>query len=236
MALNDYKAREERGIFEVFAVSAGLRFEPNSLLQPDPPDILCTLDGLGEVAFELVQLDGEEELSRMSHLRASESWWAEVARDLIPDIRGKHGNAQIDVIFQPGAHQRVRRKVFAQMAAQLCGLPDTFTGELFESATPTSLKSARLRRFDIDDGPKVAEVSGSRSVGVDLTRIDKKIDHYKDGWGVRTELLAYSRWGMPFSDQDTGAENYLVGRFPAGIFSRAWIFELTSRRIVAHSP
>jgi len=24
--------------------------------------------------------------------------------------------------------------------------------------------------------------------------------HYADGWGVPAELLAYARWGMPFSD------------------------------------
>jgi hypothetical protein len=28
----------------------------------------------------------------------------------------------------------------------------------------------------------------------------------------------------------------LAGRFPAGVFSRAWIFELTSRRVVVRAP
>ncbi len=238
MAPDDYKAREERCIFEVFAASASLRFARDSLTQPNPPDILCAVDGLGQVAFELVQLDGEEELSRMSDFRDLERLWIEVTHNLATEIQRKHRNAQIDVIFQPDANQRVRRQIFDRVTARLGDLPDTFTGELFvESGMPVGLKSARLRRFDIDDGPKVMEISGSRPVRVDLTRIDAKIAHYhNDELKVRTELLAYSRWGLPFSDQDTGAENCLVDRFPAGIFSRAWIFELTSRRIVARWP
>lgn len=236
MEPTDQKAREERGIFEMFAASAGLTIAPDSLTQPNPPDILCTVSGLGRVAFELVQLDGMIELSRMSDLQAPERLWADVIRKSAPEIRSKHGNAQINVVFQPGTNQRVRRQIFAQMATRLNELPGTFTGELFESVAPDGLKSARLQRFDIVDGPKVVECSGSGPGGVDLTRIDTKLAHYKDGWGIRAELLAYSRWGMPFTDQNTGAENYLVGRFPAGIFSRAWIFELTSRQIIACSP
>ena len=236
MEQTDRKAREECGIFEVFAASAGLTIAPDSLTQPNPPDILCIVSGLGHVAFELVQLDGTIELSRMSDWRASGRLWADVIRKSAPEIRSKHGNAQIDVDFQPGTNQRVRRQIFAQMATRLNELPGTFTGELFKSKAPYGLKSARLRRFDIDDGPTVVEFSGSGPGGVDLTRIDTKLAHYKDGWGIRAELLAYSPWGMPFTDQNTGAENYLVGRFPAGIFSRAWIFELTSRQIIACSP
>jgi hypothetical protein len=59
------KALEERGIFECFAQAAGLVVRPQSIAQPDPPDILCEIEGLGQVAFELVQLDDAEELQRM---------------------------------------------------------------------------------------------------------------------------------------------------------------------------
>lgn len=86
----DQKAREERGIFEMFAASAGLTIAPDSLTQPNPPDILCTVSGLGRVAFELVQLDGMIELSRMSDLQASERLWADVIRNRVPEIRSKH--------------------------------------------------------------------------------------------------------------------------------------------------
>ena len=235
MIRDELKNREERGIFEEFAASAGLQITPGSVTQPDPPDILCEVAGIGRVAFELVQLDGREELLRMSDFMDSGHLWAEMTRDLDSEVRKRHSNAQINVCFQAGADQRVRRKLFSQMVSRLHSLPAIFSGKLFE-ANPSGLESAQIRRFEIDSGPSIREVSASGPVSVDLTRIDAKVAYYKEGWGVRAELLAYSRWGMPFSDQRTGAEEYLAGRFPAGVFSRAWIFELTSRRVVARAP
>ena len=49
----DVVAAEERGIFAEFARSAGLDVTGSSISQPDPPDILCEVHGLGKVAFEL---------------------------------------------------------------------------------------------------------------------------------------------------------------------------------------
>ncbi len=124
----------------------------------------------------------------------------------------------------------------AQLADRLQTLPPGFTGRLFDDRPPEGLESANLRRFDFVDGPRINEVSGARGATVELQRIDAKILRYSEAWGARAELLAYARWGMPFSDRETGAENYLQGRFPAGIFSRAWIYELTSRLIIARCP
>jgi hypothetical protein len=73
-------------------------------------------------------------------------------------------------------------------------------------------------------------------VGIDLERIQSKVDHYADGWGVPAELLAYARWGMPFSDQMHEAPRFLASRFPGGIFRHGWIYEVTSRRVIACAP
>jgi hypothetical protein len=42
----------ERAIFERFALAAGFDVEGASIAQPDPPDIVCNIRGLGSVAFE----------------------------------------------------------------------------------------------------------------------------------------------------------------------------------------
>jgi hypothetical protein len=73
-------------------------------------------------------------------------------------------------------------------------------------------------------------------IGIDLSRIDAKIAKYKEGWCVRAELLAFARWGMPFSDQQHRAPEYLAKRLPAGIFQRGWIFEAASQIVVARAP
>lgn len=230
------KQQEERGIFEQFARSAGLTILEGTLAQPDPPDILCNIDGLGTVAFELVQLDAGQELSRMSDFRSVRKLWAAVCAHSKREVRLRHSNAQIDIIFDAGANQRLRRRILAEIAGQLETLPSDFTGGLFDDQTPTGLESANLRRFDFGDGPRINEVSVAGAVTVELQRIDAKILRYSEGWGVRAELLAYARWGMPFSDRETGAAEYLNTRLPAGVFSRAWIYELASRLIIARHP
>jgi len=129
--------------------------------------------------------------------------------------------------------------------ATLSGLPTAAQGEVFEPLAP-GVKSAELRYFpSIKDGPCVREVSGRHlrfeevkdaPIGIDLSRIDAKIAKYKEGWGVRAELLAFARWGMPFSEQQHRAPEYLAERLPAGIFQRGWIFEVASQIVVACAP
>lgn len=239
------KALEERGIFECFAQAAGLVIRPGSITQPDPPDILCEVEGLGQVGFELVQLDDQGELQRMKYLGRGLEFWEEALRDIPYDVVERHRAAQINVVFNAKANQARRRGALKLMADTLrktpCGVEGAFLTEL-----PEGVESAELRCFrSITHGPLMREVSGFTvkfepgrvaPVGVDLERIQSKIDHYTDDWGMPAELLAYARWGMPFSDQIHDTPRFLASRFPGGIFRRGWIFEATSRRIVACAP
>jgi hypothetical protein len=239
------KAREERGIFETFAQAAGLVVRPESITQPDPPDILCEIEGLGQVGFELVQLDISSELQRMKYLSRGPEFWEDALRELPPDVVERHRAAQINVAFCPTANQTQRRGALKLLAEALRGLPPRAEGVLL-SQMPEGLESAELRYFpSITDGPFMLEVSGSSvkfepgriaPVGIDLERIESKIDYYSDGWGMPAELLAYARWGMPFSDQMHQAPQYLASCFPGGIFRRGWIYELTSRQVIACAP
>jgi hypothetical protein len=238
------KADLERAIFERFAQDAGFTVRAQSITQPDPPDVVCEFEGLGRVAFELVQLDDAEELQRMGYLHRAREFWSEATEALGRDVMERHRGAQINVEFHRKANQRERRAALKLIAAALCELPEGAERTLFDKLPP-GLMAADLKYFPMSDGPLIFEVSGfsvnfeaSRCgpAGIDLTRIDKKVAQYSDGWGVRAELLAYARWGMPFSDQMHEVSQYLARRFPAGIFARAWIYELTSHRIVACAP
>jgi len=236
------KALEERGIFECFAQAAGLIVRPESITQPDPPDILCDIEGLGQVGFELVQLDDQGELQRMKYLGRGPEFWEEALVEIPLDMVERHRAAQINVVFDANANQVRRRGALKLIADTLCKTPEGVEGALL-AEMPEGLKSAELRRFrSITHGPLLREVSGFAvkfepgrvaPVGIDLQRIQNKIDHYTNGWGMPAELLAYARWGMPFSDQMHEASRFLASRFPGGIFRRGWIYEATSRRVVA---
>jgi hypothetical protein len=238
------KADLERAIFERFAHDAHFIVRAQSITQPDPPDIVCEVEGLGRVAFELVQLDDGEELQRMGYLRRGPEFWADAAQALPPEALERHRGAQINVEFDPKANQGQRRTALRAIATELCELPEGAEGTLF-GKLPPGLLSAELKHFPMTEGPSILEVSAHSvkfeglqcgPVGIHLDRIDKKIAQYPDDWGVRAELLAYARWGMPFTDQMHEAPQFLASRFPGGIFARGWIYELTSRRIVARAP
>jgi hypothetical protein len=238
------KALEERGIFECFVQAAGLVVRPESITQPDPPDILCEMAGLGQAGFELVRLDDQLELQRMKYLGRGPAFWEDVLQGTPREVAERHRAAQINVALDATATQAQRREALKLIAEALRERPEGAEGALFETM-PTGLESAELRYFrTVTHGPLMREVSGfsvkfepSRvaPVGIDLERIQGKIDHYTKGWGVRAELLAYARWGMPISDQAHEAPRFLASRFPGGIFQRGWIFELTSRRVIACS-
>lgn len=237
------KALEERGIFECFARAAGLVVRPESIAQPDPPDILCEIKGLCQVAFELVQLDDQAELQRMNYLRRDPEFWLDVKKALNPEVLQRHRSTRITVAFDPTANQAVRRAAMHFLADVLRDSPGEAKGPI--SNLPDGLESAVLSSYLENDGPSIFEVSGFSvkadpaqvaPSGIHLDRIDRKIARYSNGWGVRAELLAYARYGMPFSDQVHKVPQYLAARFPGGVFQRGWIYEVTSHLVVACAP
>jgi hypothetical protein len=239
------KHDEELGIFESFARVAGLRVPRESISQPDPPDILCEIKDLGQVGFELVQLDAPLELQRMKYLGRGPEFWEDALKEAPPDVVARHHAAQINVAFNATANQSRRREALKLIADALGKMPKGTEGRIF-SKMPEGLESAEVKCFhSVTHGPLMREVSGFSvrfepgrvaPVGIDLERIEDKLRHYAKGWGMRAELLAYARWGMPFTDQAHEAPAFLASRFPGGIFERGWIYELTSRRIVARAP
>ena len=166
-------------------------------------------------------------------------------RDIPPDVVERHRAAQINVVFDAKANQAQRRGAFKVIADTLRKTPEGFEGALL-AEMPQRLESAELRCFrSITHGPLMREASEFAvkfepgrvaPVGIDLERIQSKIDHYPDGWGMRAELLAYARYGMPFSDQMHEAPRFLASCFPGGIFQRGWIYEATSHRVIAWAP
>jgi len=149
------KALEERGIFESFAKAAGLPVRPESITQPDPPDILCEIEGLGQVGFELVQLDDQVELQRMKYLGRGPEFWEEALREMPQNVMECHRAAQVDVVFDAKANQNRRRGALKLIADSLAKMPEGAEGALF-AKMPEGLESAQLRCF--------------RSISLELTR------------------------------------------------------------------
>jgi hypothetical protein len=58
------KAAHKRRIFAEFCAAS--RLSPDSITQPNPPDIIADLDGHGRIAFELVRVNHSDEIQSMN--------------------------------------------------------------------------------------------------------------------------------------------------------------------------
>jgi hypothetical protein len=85
-------------------------------------------------------------------------------------------------------------------------------------------------------GPEFREFHAGFAPLVDLTRIDKKLEPGEYTVPERLELLAYSRWNAPLSEDSRDFRGYLAARIPGSRFAGAWIFELALKKVIARYP
>jgi hypothetical protein len=103
----------ERGIFERFAKAAGLDVVDGSITQPDPPDIVCEIVGLGAVGFELTAVDDTAALTRMALNSRTAEFWAQALASLDPStrarLRASHSDVQVALEYAEPGHKGERR-------------------------------------------------------------------------------------------------------------------------------
>ena len=240
---------EERRVFELFAQAARLPVVADSIEQPEPaPDIVCTLEGLGRVGFELTRLDAAAELTSKSAWLSTDKLWAQTLAALSAEhsseLRRLYGDADVVLDFVEDAGERRRRAALLALADHLLGLPSGHSGKLrIGSGEKTDIESAEIRRFGhVTDGPiirefhvgfKLAELSRADRK---LSRLDEKLKRGVYSVPDRLELLAYSRWNDPLASDARDFRAYLAPRIPGSRFARAWLFEAMTGAMIAHYP
>jgi hypothetical protein len=233
---------EERQVFELFARAARLPVVAGSIEQPEPaPDVLCGIDGLGRVAFELTRLDDTAELtSKLLWLSTGKLWeqtLAGLSDEQRSDLRHRYADADIALVFVEHADQRKRRAAIQGLALHLLTLLSGYSGSVrVDSRQAIAIRSAEIRRYAMRHGPLVRELHASWLKPVDLSRIDKKLDPGEYTVSERLELLAYSRWNGPLASDARDFHAYLAARIPGSRFARAWLFEVMTGRVIAHYP
>jgi hypothetical protein len=241
MSQRDVKRATERGIFELFARRAELDVVPGSIAQPDPPDILCDIVGLGRVAFELTQVDDAAALTRMALLGRTDELWALTLAGLEPGtlarLRAAHSDSQVALEYIEPSTTGERREAMRAVAMQLAELPAEFEGLVYDwrRRAPSGLRRVEVIRCGIGHGPISFGVSPGGIEAIQLPRIDAKLAR-DYGADVRIELLAYVRWGDPASLDERDFAGYLAERTGGSHFARVWLFETTFGKVIAHAP
>jgi hypothetical protein len=98
MAYDDQHSSREMIIFSRFAAVSGLPIRPGSIekCQPPEPDILCTIEDEGPVAFEMVEIIDENLAHRTYGQIKFQGLFEQAYEDLPPDnhasFRVAYGN------------------------------------------------------------------------------------------------------------------------------------------------
>jgi hypothetical protein len=205
---------------------------------PPEPDILCSIDGVGEVAFEVVELIDEslarrtwDQLKLISKFKAG---CDALQTEQIAAVRSRVGNALIHVTFEDSARFNTQVGAIDSVFEALSAVDSTFEGELRRQMAPelsSAVRSIRINRirsegpfFDVDAG-------GSLS--------DPTVGSIRSKWAkVYTtphpmELLAYYELQPELPDilWRPTLESFLSGNWSSSRFRRVWVYDCVTQAV-----
>jgi hypothetical protein len=199
------KQTRELRAFKAAAEAMEWKVDPDSIQQPAPPepDILCTVEGLGPVAVELLSLDDEPTNKRKAFTRETpEAWeralsgWPEAEQ---ATLRNDSRNAYITVGFAEDLDTKDRAAVFREMQVVLLALPG-FKGEITAESlkNPKGFGGAKVwRHTDFDDGPHIYAPSAGYWSAPQIEKIVEKLTDKTYTPKAPMELFAYSLYEAP---------------------------------------
>jgi hypothetical protein len=239
------KQARELSTFERLAPLIGWKVVRGSIQQPKPPepDILCTVEGVGQVAVELVSLDDEYTNLRLANWRGTRGAWQR-ALSQWPEaeeaqLRNDMRNAYITVNFAEDLGVKGRAEAFHVMQAVLLGLPG-FKGEITAETlhNPKGFQGAKLWRNDFESGPHFQAPSVSNWSGPQVEKIIEKLTEKTYAPVAPMELFAYSPYNEP--DGAVGSidaiQAAVAAHMPKSKFRRVHIFHAGFGKHVWSSP
>jgi hypothetical protein len=233
--VTDRHASKEISIFSRFAAVSGLSIGEASIEKrpPPEPDILCNIEGVGDVAFELVELIDRDLAKReygQLHLKSIfEQSFEACGPDTKSVLAATIGNALVHVTFADVGF-RQKKLAVADVLNLLATVNADFAGEIRPDSLPAveSIRVARVRSigpfFDVDAVGFFAEPTVERFRA-------KWFKHYETPH--RRELLAYFELQPELPKQlwHPKLELFVQQNWPSSPFERVWVYDCATRRI-----
>jgi hypothetical protein len=238
------KQERERKIFEVLAPLIGFEVVPDSITQPDPPDIVCEVVGLGQVGIELVALDAPRTRSRLDNMPTTDEAWDRALTTWPTDKREALGadfrDAYFSIAFRNEAGLRDRTAALKALQTFLLDNPG-FKGVVAPSSIgcPRNFESLTIHRGSVKNGPKFSHFSAGRWSPPHTVALEAKLRPGRYAHVcVPLELFAYAVHDEP--DLALGSlehlQNVVVGLLPQSAFRRVHVFDLGFlRHLSSHS-
>ena len=224
----DQQAREELKVFSLFAKASGLpvRRVTSGDAGQGQPDILCEIQGVGPVAFELTELVTPTFARELQNGQQLKRLFQDAfAKDSV--LNQLYHNAHIYIGFQKDAALNHRKAVIPEIVATLREKPDTFKGLVWP--LPKQLRRA-VRELTINrgtfSGPIFDLMEATLREHNYLKRLESKFQkNYETD--RRMELLAYFAYQPAPTGFDWKSEFHrqVVQKMKRSAFKRIWVYD-----------
>jgi hypothetical protein len=233
---HEEQKRVEQEVFNAFCDVAGLTYQSGSFrqLSPPAPDIAVTIEGVGEVFFELTDISPASEIHRRNVLHQTPDAFIEHLNELPIETQrafdAKYSNA---IIFPSmgglkGARD-LRRHVPAVFHA-LMSLPEGFEGSVANAGVslPPATLSLCVYRADHLRGPMFNAIGGSFLPRLNLDALLNKFSKSYVASG-RLDLLAWIGDGGMFHEEDkVEIPKLIASGIASSPFDCVWVYEMAS--------
>jgi hypothetical protein len=244
MSRADRKLVHERVTFERFCTAAGLEIVPGTIQQtvPPAPDLTVEIAGAGGVAFQLVRINDDDQLMRLSLMqqtpRLLENEFAALDAATHAAFSNKYSDALITVGFKSTATLPERRKALPFVWQTLMDLPGGYAGivDLYWLKPPPAIDVISVGRWNTGGRPRFRTQTLGFVLPLRIERITEKLRSKYD-CNEPLELLAYVENGelAHFNDRDDIVRVVTDG-LPGSQFRRVWVFEGLPNRVALSLP
>lgn len=154
------QADRERDVFISFAEAAPFSVLPETIENRNPPepDILCEIEGIGKVGFELTELIDQDYMARIGLLFNTKqflsNYWRKELNQKESTLFGeKYKGALIHFEFAPNSKLKERKTAAKKAFAKLLQLPDSPVGEVLKDDAELSpvLNWVNISRIDLSE-------------------------------------------------------------------------------------
>lgn len=237
------KQERERRIFEALASLAGMNIVPQSITQPDPPDIVCEIAGQGQRAIELVALDAQATRTRLDNMLTTDEAWGRAlsSRSLEEQVQLRADTRSVffSIAFDNNAGSKDRTAALHAVQRFLLMHPG-YKGllPLGRVGRPRGLGATTLHRGNVTSGPKFSHFSAGRWSPPQISNVVAKLRPGRYQLTMPVELFAYSVHDEP--DLAIGSleqlQEAIVQHLPGSSFSRVHVFDLGFQRYLFRYP
>ena len=238
------KVDRERDVFIAFSKVAPFVVLPDTIenRRPPEPDILCQIDGMGKVGFELTELIDEDYMAHIGMLFNTKKFLSDYWKNGLDQedsalFNKKYKGALLHFEFSPETKFKERKTAAKKAFIKLLNLPDTYDGEVLKDDPDLvpALKWVNIIRNNFAE--LIIDTSSYVRPGNPTALVITKKFRKKYQCNYPIELLAHINWGiMPYEEVWKASAKEASSRISKSHFRKIWVFDNIDKIIKYEYP